>query len=85
VFTLASLACGIASSQAMLVTPRAIQGLGGTVVSAVALGRRAAAAGVAQAEAASPRQVHLGGFSRDGLSTRRSRSVLRRTISCPRS
>ena len=36
-FTLASLACGLASSQAMLVGARAVQGLGGAVVSAVAL------------------------------------------------
>src|SRR5712675_3420878 len=36
-FTLASLACGIAQSQAMLVVARAVQGLGGAVVSAVAL------------------------------------------------
>lgn len=36
-FTLASLACGIADSQALLVTARAIQGLGGAVVSAVSL------------------------------------------------
>jgi EmrB/QacA subfamily drug resistance transporter len=36
-FTLASLACGIANSQALLVAARAVQGLGGAVVSAVAL------------------------------------------------
>src|SRR3954468_12418016 len=36
-FTLASVACGVAGSQAVLVTARAIQGLGGAVVSAVAL------------------------------------------------
>ncbi len=36
-FTLASLACGLATSQAVLVTARAVQGLGGAVVSAVAL------------------------------------------------
>jgi EmrB/QacA subfamily drug resistance transporter len=36
-FTLASLACGVAQSQAVLVGARAIQGLGGAVVSAVAL------------------------------------------------
>jgi EmrB/QacA subfamily drug resistance transporter len=37
VFGLASLGCGFATSQAMLVGARAVQGLGGAVVSAVAL------------------------------------------------
>ncbi len=36
-FTLASLGCGLASSQGALVAARAVQGLGGAVVSAVAL------------------------------------------------
>jgi len=36
-FTVASLACGIARSQEMLIIARAVQGLGGAVVSAVAL------------------------------------------------
>jgi EmrB/QacA subfamily drug resistance transporter len=36
-FTLASLGCGLATSQGMLVAARAVQGLGGAVVSAVAL------------------------------------------------
>jgi EmrB/QacA subfamily drug resistance transporter len=36
-FTAASLACGIAESQGMLVAARAVQGLGGAVVAAVAL------------------------------------------------
>src|SRR5258706_7424675 len=37
VFTLASLACGMANSQVQLVGARAVQGLGGAVVSAVSL------------------------------------------------
>jgi EmrB/QacA subfamily drug resistance transporter len=37
VFTLASLACGLATTQGLLVTARAVQGLGGAVVSAVSL------------------------------------------------
>ena len=36
-FTLASAACGLSNSQALLVTARAVQGLGGAVVTAVAL------------------------------------------------
>jgi EmrB/QacA subfamily drug resistance transporter len=36
-FTTASLACGLATSQAFLITARAVQGLGAAVVSAVAL------------------------------------------------
>src|SRR5690242_21790651 len=36
-FTLASLACGLASTQAFLIAARAIQGLGGATVTAVAL------------------------------------------------
>jgi EmrB/QacA subfamily drug resistance transporter len=36
-FTLASLACGMANSQMLLVSARAVQGLGGAVVSAVSL------------------------------------------------
>ena len=36
-FTVASLACGLANSQELLITARAVQGLGGAVVSAVSL------------------------------------------------
>ena len=36
-FTLASLACGLAATQALLVLARALQGIGGAVVSAVSL------------------------------------------------
>ena len=36
-FTIASLACGLAGSQALLVIARAVQGLGGAAVSAIAL------------------------------------------------
>jgi EmrB/QacA subfamily drug resistance transporter len=36
-FTIASLACGLANSQDLLITARAVQGLGGAVVSAVSL------------------------------------------------
>src|SRR5882757_1808857 len=36
-FTLASLVCGVAGTQALLVVARAVQGFGGAVVSAVAL------------------------------------------------
>jgi len=36
-FTIASLACGVANSQWLLISARAVQGLGGAVVSAIAL------------------------------------------------
>src|SRR5437764_9283372 len=36
-FTLASLGCGLATSQALLIGARAVQGVGGAIVSAVAL------------------------------------------------
>jgi MFS family permease len=36
-FTFASVACGLSNTQVLLITARAIQGLGGAVVSAVAL------------------------------------------------
>src|SRR2546428_2050469 len=36
-FTLASLACGLASSKGLLVGARALQGVGGAIVSAIAL------------------------------------------------
>lgn len=36
-FTLTSLACGLANSQTLLVTARAVQGFGGAIVSAIAL------------------------------------------------
>src|SRR5436309_5402817 len=36
-FTLASIACGISTTQGLLVAARAVQGIGGAIVSAVAL------------------------------------------------
>jgi EmrB/QacA subfamily drug resistance transporter len=78
-FTLASLACGLAGSQEVLVGARAIQGLGGAVVSAVALslimtmfteaGERAKAMGVFGFVAAGGGSagVLLGGLLTDAL------------------
>jgi EmrB/QacA subfamily drug resistance transporter len=37
IFTIASLTCGVASSQLMLIAARAVQGIGGAIVNAVAL------------------------------------------------
>jgi EmrB/QacA subfamily drug resistance transporter len=37
IFTLASLACGLANTQGLLIAARAVQGLGGAIVSAVAM------------------------------------------------
>ena len=37
IFTVASLGCGLAASQGMLIAARAVQGVGGAVVSAVAM------------------------------------------------
>lgn len=79
-FTLASLACGLAQSQEMLVVARAIQGLGGAVVSAVALslimvlftepGERAKAMGVFGFVMAAGGSIGvlLGGLLTDALS-----------------
>jgi EmrB/QacA subfamily drug resistance transporter len=78
-FTAASLACGLAGSQGVLVAARAIQGLGGAVVSAVALslimtmfteaGERAKAMGVFGFVAAGGGSVGvlLGGVLTDAL------------------
>jgi EmrB/QacA subfamily drug resistance transporter len=79
-FTAASLACGLASSQAMLIGARAVQGIGGAVVSAVALslivtlftepGERAKAMGVFGFVAAGGGSIGvlLGGVITDVLS-----------------
>lgn len=79
-FTLASLACGVATSQQFLITARAVQGLGGAVVSAVALslimdlftepGERAKAMGVYGFVAAGGGSIGvlLGGVLTDTLS-----------------
>jgi EmrB/QacA subfamily drug resistance transporter len=79
-FTSASLACGLADSQGMLVGARAVQGLGGAVVSAVALslmmtiftepGERAKAMGIFGfvASGGGSLGVLLGGILTDALS-----------------
>ncbi len=79
-FTLASAACGLATSQAFLVGARAVQGLGGAIVSAVALslimtlftepGERAKAMGVIGFVAAGGGSIGvlLGGVLTDLLS-----------------
>src|SRR5512145_783829 len=78
-FTLASLACGLAGSQEFLIGARAVQGLGGAVVSAVALslmmllfteaGERAKAMGVFGFVAAGGGSIGvlLGGILTDAL------------------
>ncbi|MDB5238987.1 MAG: transporter [Candidatus Parcubacteria bacterium] len=78
-FTAASVACGISGSQTMLIVSRAIQGLGGAIVSAVALSlimnlftipaERAKAMGVYSfvASAGGSIGVLLGGFLTDNL------------------
>src|SRR5437762_8768301 len=38
VFTLASLACGLSTTQGLLIASRAVQGVGGAIVSAVSFG-----------------------------------------------
>jgi EmrB/QacA subfamily drug resistance transporter len=80
VFTISSLACGLAQSQEMLIVARAIQGLGGAVVSAVALslimvlftepGERAKAMGIFGFVVAAGGSVGvlLGGLLTDALS-----------------
>ena len=79
-FTAASLACGLAETQAMLVAARAVQGLGGAIVAAVALslimtlftepGERAKAMGVIGFVAAGGGSIGvlLGGVLTDTLS-----------------
>ncbi len=78
-FTVASLACGLANSQELLIGARAVQGLGGAVVSAVALslimnmftedGERAKAMGVIGFVAAGGGSIGvlLGGVLTDAL------------------
>lgn len=79
-FTLASAACGMANMQALLITARAVQGLGGAVVSAVSLslimnlftapGERAKAMGVYGFVCAGGGSIGvlLGGLLTDALS-----------------